>query len=141
MLPDLFRSSNISVLQEVVQFAQARHGVLAGNIANMNTPGYQTRDLSVPVFQQRLKEAISRAEQPARPSDFTRSQAILSTDPDDPIREVGKDLTNLMYHDGTNINLEQQIAEINKNQMLHNVALTVMTNQFALLQTAISERV
>ncbi len=46
-----------------------------------------------------------------------------------------------MYHDGTNINLEQQIAEINKNQMLHNVALTVMTNQFALLQTAISERV
>ena len=30
---------------------------------------------------------------------------------------------------------------ISKNQMLHNLALTIMTNQFQLLQSAISERV
>ena len=50
-------------------------------------------------------------------------------------------LTNLLYHDDTNIDLEQQVTEINKNNYLHNLALTVMTNQLQLLQTAISERV
>jgi flagellar basal-body rod protein FlgB len=47
----------------------------------------------------------------------------------------------LLYHDDTNIDLEKQVAEITKNQVLHNFALTVMTDQFALLESAISERV
>ena len=48
---------------------------------------------------------------------------------------------NLVYHDDTNIDLEKQVAEMTKNHLLHNFALTVMTDQFQLLQTAISERV
>ena len=50
-------------------------------------------------------------------------------------------LENILYHDDTNIDLEKQVAEMTKNQLLHNFALTVMTDQFQLLQTAISERV
>ena len=34
MLSGLFQSTTIPVLQEAVNFAQARHTVLAGNIAN-----------------------------------------------------------------------------------------------------------
>ena len=32
-------------------FTEARHSVLAGNVANLDTPGYKTRDLSVETFQ------------------------------------------------------------------------------------------
>ena len=39
------------VLEQVVNFTEARHGVLAGNIANLDTPGYKTRDLSPELFQ------------------------------------------------------------------------------------------
>ena len=60
MLSGLFQSTTIPVLQEVVSFAQARHAVLAGNIANMDTPGYQVRDLSVEDFQGRLRAAIQQ---------------------------------------------------------------------------------
>jgi len=56
MLSTLFGSSTIPVLEQTVNFTQARHGVLAGNIANLNTPGYKTRDLSPVEFQKRLKE-------------------------------------------------------------------------------------
>jgi flagellar basal-body rod protein FlgB len=45
MLPDLFSSTTIPALGEVLNFAQARHTVLTGNIANVNTPGYRLRDL------------------------------------------------------------------------------------------------
>ena len=55
MLSSLFQSSSLPVLEQVVNFTEARHGVLAGNIANLDTPGYKTRDLSPALFQQRLQ--------------------------------------------------------------------------------------
>ena len=58
MLPGLFDSTNIPILQEVISFAENRHHVLAGNVANVDTPGYRVRDLSVETFQKRLKEVI-----------------------------------------------------------------------------------
>jgi len=137
MLPDLFSSTTIPALGEVLNFAQARHTVLAGNIANVNTPGYRLRDLSPTEFQQKLKEAIAHSCSSAEPM----SPGLASSQPGDEMREVRASLENLVYHDDTHIDLEKQVAEMTKNHLLHNFALTVMTDQFQLLQTAISERV
>jgi flagellar basal-body rod protein FlgB len=136
MIGRLFEHSSIPVLQEVVGFTQARHGVLAGNIANVHTPGYRTRDLSVESFQEALKKSIAEAESgdlssPGHPEATNRSAQ----------REVKDSMTNLVYHDDTNIDLEKQVVEISKNQYLHNLAVTLMSNQFQLLQTAINDRV
>ena len=137
MVPDLFSSTTIPALGEVINFAQARHTVLAGNIANVNTPGYRLRDLSTTDFQQKLKEAIAASQSSAQPL----SPGLASSQPGDAMRQVRASLENLVYHDDTNIDLEKQVAEMTKNHLLHNFALTVMTDQFQLLQTAISERV
>jgi flagellar basal-body rod protein FlgB len=137
MVPELFGSTTIPALGEVLNFAQARHTVLAGNVANVNTPGYRLRDLSATEFQQRLKEAIAESRAAAEPL----SPGLASGEPGDPLRQVRASLENLVYHDDTNIDLEKQVAEMTKNNLLHNFALTVITDQFQLLQTAISERV
>ena len=60
MQVDLMGQTSIPVLEQVLNFTQTRHAVLAGNVANMDTPGYQTRDLSVDEFQTRLREAIDQ---------------------------------------------------------------------------------
>ena len=73
MLSSIFQSSTLPVLEQVVNFTEARHGVLAGNIANLDTPGYKTRDLSPALFQERLKEAIETRHQPATPTYDSRS--------------------------------------------------------------------
>ena len=137
MLSQLFDSTNIPVLGEVLNFAQARHGVLAGNIANVNTPGYRTRDLSETAFQESLQQAIEQSRTSNRPL----SPGLSQSREGDPLRNVRSTLENILYHDDTNLDLEKQVAEINKNQLLHNFALTVITDQFALLESAISERV
>jgi len=136
MLPNLFSTTTIPALGEVLAFTQARHTVLAGNIANVNTPGYRLRDLSPTAFQERLKAALAEADHSAA----SRSPGQLATG-DAALRQVRASLENLIYHDDTNIDLEKQVAEMTKNHLLHNFALTVMTDQFQLLQTAISERV
>ena len=60
---NIFKSTTIPVLQEVIGFAQARHEVLVSNVANVNTPGYRVRDLSVDNFQHRLQEAIDAQQE------------------------------------------------------------------------------
>jgi len=137
MLANLFNSTSIPALGEVLNFAQARHTVLTGNIANVNTPGYHLRDLSQTDFQERLKEAIAQSQKANQPL----SSSVAYSQPGDPMRQVRATLENIVYHDDTNIDLEKQVAEMTKNHLLHNFALTVMTDQFQLLQTAISERV
>ncbi len=65
MLSGLFQNTTIPVLEQVVNFSQARHNVLAGNIANVDTPGYKARDLSVEDFQSRLTAAIQQRSRPS----------------------------------------------------------------------------
>jgi flagellar basal-body rod protein FlgB len=136
MLNGLFDNSTIPYLNEAVNFAQARHNVLVGNVANIDTPGYKTRDLSVETFQERLAEAIQARQE--RHESLT--SPLLSTSESEALRRVRESMTTVLRHDDVDVGIEQQVKEISKNQMLHNLAVTIMTNQFQLLQTMISER-
>ena len=64
MIDSLFNSSTIPLLANVAAFAERRHEALAGNVANISTPDYRTRDLPVAEFQAALDEAIAH-RQPA----------------------------------------------------------------------------
>ncbi len=143
MLSSIFDSSTVPVLEQVVNFTQARHGVLAGNIANLDTPGYKTRDISPAQFQEKLKEAVKQrhtaAQVPSRSmsgSQSGRSEAMSY----DGMKEVRESIKSILYHDDSDVSIEQQVTEISKNQAQHNLALSLMTAQFRLLRAAISER-
>jgi len=134
----IFESTTIPVLEQSVEFAQARHNVLAGNIANLDTPGYRTRDLPVGEFHSQLKEAIAARHKPTAigsPGDVSALGARKT------VAGVAENCRTILRHDDNNTGIEYQATEMAKNQMQHNLALAIMTNQFQLLQTAISERV
>lgn len=134
MLANLFNATTIPVLEQVVNFAQARHQVLAGNIANLDTPGYHTRDLSSSQFEANLRQAIE-----TRDSQQTGSLGPLADDLN-PFAPVKDSLEGILRHDDDNVGLEQQLMEIAKNQMQHNLAMAILNNQLQLIGAAISER-
>jgi flagellar basal-body rod protein FlgB len=149
MLSSLFQSSTIPVLEQVVNFTEKRHGVLAGNIANLDTPGYRTRDLSPALFHDRLKEAVETRHQPAsvgyesNPFDMStasgtnrRAERELKA-----FRKVEESMKSVLRHDNADVSMEQQVNEIVKNQQQHNLAISIMSAQFRLLRAAITERV
>jgi flagellar basal-body rod protein FlgB len=149
MLSSLFQSSSLPVLENVVNFTEARHGVLAGNIANLDTPGYKTRDLSPEMFQQRLREAIETKNQPISPTslgdvadlspaDNFEQQAIKQQVA---FAKVKDSMKSILRHDGDDVSMEKQVNEMMKNQQQHNLAIGIMTAQFRLLRAAITERV
>jgi flagellar basal-body rod protein FlgB len=148
MLSSLFQSSTIPALEQVVKFTEARHGVLAGNIANLDTPGYKSRDLSPAVFQERLKDAIDTSRQPPRatydydPLGVTQTHTSRrAADAKHSAFDNVQDSIGILRHDDGDVNMEQQISEIVKNQQQHNLAISIMSAQFRLLRAAITERV
>jgi flagellar basal-body rod protein FlgB len=137
MLTNMFQSTTIPVLQEVVSFAQNRQAVLAANIANMDTPGYEVRDLSLDDFQSRLRTAVDQRHttpNPASPGEMTQ-------DANASLAGIAKNPKTILHHDKSNVGMEYQVSEMVKNQMQHNMALSLLNEQFHLLQAAISERV
>jgi flagellar basal-body rod protein FlgB len=148
MLPTMFNSSSLPVLEQVVNFTEARHGVLAGNIANLDTPGYKTRDLSPELFQERLQEAIETRRHPEMhkyEGDPFTSAADGGADRQAremaAFRKVSDTTKSILRHDGGDVSMEKQVNEIVKNQQQHNLAIGIMSAQFRLLRAAVTERV
>lgn len=138
MFASLFGASTIPALEETARFAQSRHEVLVGNIANYGVPGYKTRDLSTSAFQQRLRTAI---DDPKTSLAQDGSMRVFSGANDGGMSVVNKEIDGMLFHDGSTVGMEQQVLEVTKNQNLHNLAVSIMTHQFALLGAAVSERV
>jgi flagellar basal-body rod protein FlgB len=139
----LFENSTLPVLEQVVNFTEARHGVLAGNIANLDTPGYRTRDLSPDLFQERLHEAIERRREsraPRSPYPVPTSTQVQSTTRSGENEWAESSTKGILRHDENNTSLEHQVTEIAKNNAQHNLALSLMSAQFRLLRAAITER-
>ena len=128
----MFNATAIPALEEVLNFTERRHSVLASNIANLDTPGYRSRDISPEIFESRLKEALESQASSVSDGGLT---------PEVDFSQVRDATRQILFHDGSDVGLEHQITEMAKNHGRFNMALTIMTNQFRLLQAAISERV
>ena len=129
----IFNTTTIPALEQTMAFSQRRHELLVGNVANIDVPDYRTRDLDVGDFQNALAESIDAASQPA-------SRAVSPTTRDDIYSGPRAATEQVVFHDGSDVSLENQVTELNKNQHLHSLAIATMRSQFALLRAAITER-
>ena len=125
MLSSLFQSTTIPVLQEVLSFSQARHAVLAGNIANVDTPGYHTRDID---FQGELNRAMSN---------------VLNHSGDDGVtaqlNPVVQEVPNLMERaDGNNVNLDREGLLMSETQLQYQMGVQLVKLQFHQMLSAIN---
>lgn len=153
MLQPLLNSTTLPLLKQVAKFAERRQDVLAGNVANMDTPGYRMRDLPVARFQQALETAISR-RQPVVSPGLVVSELQSPGNPGS-TRGLTEDLfpeslfsaesplaqDHITFQDANNRSVEHQFLEMTRNSLMQQFALEVMRSQFDQLQTVISERV
>jgi flagellar basal body rod protein FlgB len=89
--------------------------------------------MSVAVFQDRLKDAIE-----TRNSNDSQNGDPLSGDQAE--LNMADAFQTVLRHDDGKVSIEQQVAELTKNQMQYSMALSIMTQQFRLLEAAVSEK-
>jgi flagellar basal-body rod protein FlgB len=130
-----------AMAEKVAIFAEARNSVLADNIANIDTFGYKTRDLSVTEFQEALRAAAEESSQKGGPLALKSTTTMeVAGDGRMEFKPVEVEC-NLLFHDRGNRSVDREMSELAKNGMLYRVALEVLRSQNAMLETAISGRI
>jgi flagellar basal-body rod protein FlgB len=105
-----------SALNSAIQGASMRHDLLAGNLANVNTPGYQRRDVD---FHGALQQAMS-----AGTPDAVQFRAV--TEP------------GAVSADGNGIDMDRESAELAKNALDQQALVSVAQSRLSTMVTAIT---
>jgi len=111
-------------LERALDQSALRHRVLATNIANVDTPGYRTRD--VPTFAGEIEQAMAGSGDGDAP-----------TVP--PMTPVAREVRGLMERpDGNNVSVERESLLLAQNQLRFEVAVAFLKTEFHRLALAIN---
>jgi flagellar basal-body rod protein FlgB len=115
--------STVEALRRFLDVDVARYKLIATNLANIDTPGYRTRDLD---FRSELRRA---AQEPAGQSGLT----------DASYSPVSRSVRGLMERpDGNNVSVERETLLMAETQMKFNLAVQLVKDEFHTISTAIN---
>lgn len=143
LLEGLLNRGSMPVLEQVLAFTHARHKVLVNNISNMDTVGYQMKDLPVQEFYSALDEALVRRNSggAGQPLEMRNTRHLrwdrhgrLQAQP------MTLDDNNILFHDRNNRFVEKQMSDMAQNALRHNASVEMLRQQYELLRTAIRGR-
>lgn len=142
-MDSLINSGTLPVLEKVAAFTEGRHRVLAENIANIDTPGYRTKQLDPKLFQAELARAVENHRGRTGSSLGLRSTKQFHTDDQGRLNVTPtlRPSQNILFHDGTNASVEHQMTALAENTIMHQVVVELMQQRFNGLRGAISGRV
>lgn len=145
LIDGLVNADAMPTLARSVQFAARRQEILAHNIANLSTPNFRPRDVSVAAFQASLAEAVD--ERRARTGGSHGELRLGSTGEVTVEAGGGLQLTprtpsgNVLFHDRNNRDLERLMQDLVENLTAFRVAGDLLKSRMEILNTAIRERV
>jgi flagellar basal-body rod protein FlgB len=126
-------------LVKTLAFNEARLRMIAENVANAHTPGYHAKQLDVMGFQQALGEALEvHRGDPSRSLIVERGREV-TTDAKGSLRVTPseKPADNVLFHDGTNVSIEREMADLAQTGMTHELAAALLRDRMNSLQKAI----
>jgi flagellar basal-body rod protein FlgB len=113
-------TERIQLLSRLLDVASMRHDVIAQNVANVNTPGYNPSGVS---FEDHLREALA-------PGSQTRVQDIVA--------EVVPGTGGTEREDGNTVDVDHEMARLQKNAFYFEVYTQMMANELSQFRSAIS---
>ena len=126
-----------AALRTQMQWHSARQSVLAENIANADTPGYQARDIARVDHQSHFTVSRPLAAAPAR----TDARHIAGR----PIVESGsfdsrRGPTFEVTPEGNSVVLEEEVMKMTANQLDYQTVATLYQKSLGMLRTAVGRR-
>ena len=99
--------------------AEQNHSVVSKNLANVNTPGYKTRQIAFDKFMTRLKSGEANTK-------FLQAIPV-------------EDTPNLSERaDGNNVDMDQELGKLKKNSLLFQTYSHLLASKMATARKAIS---
>lgn len=105
------------LLTEMIHATGLRHRVLAGNLANVETPGYQAQEVSFDVALDAARGGAAAVGARVEPEEGL------------PVRQ-----------DGNTVDLDRQMAKLVQNTGWHNAMLQILNSRLGVMRQAMRDR-
>lgn len=116
-MPELNANNMMGMLEKYLELTSTRQSLVISNMANIDTPNYQTKDID---FRTELHRAIDGAAGPTTPT--VRSVSGLLNRPD-----------------GNNVSMEREGMLLAETQMQYRIGVQVMRSEFHRWITAMKD--
>jgi flagellar basal-body rod protein FlgB len=112
------------LIERSLDIAKLRHGVIASNVANLDTPGYRPKEIN---FDKALKDAQER-----NPVDLTRTHPLHFES------QGGRYEISYEEH-GERVDIDQEMSKLAENNLRYQTDIEVLLRKFSMLKQGIME--
>jgi flagellar basal-body rod protein FlgB len=133
--------SATTVLNDAVKGARMEHTQISNNIANVNTPGFQTSSVDFKTALQQSMGMPQDTDDLAMATDDDRQFAIgdaVAPVPYDPQPQV--DDSTQMRTDQSNVDIDQQMALLSSNTSYQETMSQLAQEQYKFMREAVTEQ-
>lgn len=130
----IYDSMGINSLAKGMDVASVKNGVIARNIANMDTPGYKAKDLK---FFDVMGEVMGEGKK--LPLARTNEKHLpLPGEVVDPSAYIYQQNNPSVRNDGNDVNVDYEMSQMAENSIRYNELADITSEQFTKLKDAIS---
>ena len=128
----IFSNPSQQLLEQSLNASSMRQKTISQNIANVDTPNYKAKKT---VFEHQLNNAINNQRLNAHRTD---SRHFHFGGKESSGAEVVVDRKNTMFnHNGNNVDIEHEMAEMAKNQIYYNALIDRLNGRFNNIRTVV----
>ena len=130
---NMFMDRTSRLLSKVLDFRAVRQSVIAGNVANAETPGYIQKEIPFEAELQKAFDNNSIKLETSEPGDLSGSEYIMenSFNPYQLVREYGKP---------NELNIDTEMAKMAQNNLMYEASTRLLSKKFELLKAVIDSR-
>ncbi len=112
-------SNSIQSLENALAYSSQKQKAISNNIANVDTPNYKAQEVN---FKTELDHATLQARRSdVRHFEFKRGSSNI---------ELKTKATTSYNHNGNNVDIDKEMAEMAQNQIYYNVLVDRMNGKF-----------
>lgn len=117
----------ISELASVMNFRLFRQGIISSNIANIDTPGYKSKETT---FEEELENRLTMTTtSPEHVPSPHQGQSLTFKVAEDPFARIG--------NDSNTVDLDREMMKLNQNQLLYEASADAIQMKITALKEAI----
>lgn len=133
MIDQIFSGGSYQAVKHMLDLTSQRHEALAGNIANVETPGYHRVDLD--------RAAVANFQSSMRTAADTGSFEAASAPNQPAVRTTLDTLAHATRADGNNVEIDQELLTMSKNTVEYSTLSEFASSSLKCLRMAISGQV
>ncbi|MFQ5715842.1 MAG: flagellar basal body rod protein FlgB [Nitrospinales bacterium] len=133
----LFSDKTPLLLKKNLDFQSQRNLLIAGNISNVNTPGFKAQDVR---FEDQLRDAVESKDKlvlkTTHEKHFGPSKDSIKKMQPEVFEEV-----DAARSDGNNVNIDKEMLKLAETQIKYNATIQIMAKRGSTVRAAVSETI